>query len=118
MKFLIGNHNIIVIDRLGIRRHKAPKGYHFEGTLLNGNTIHVLKPDAMKESLEELTQNVAKTIADRAIDRALVFHVDRTEDLLKRVLRAKNSSQAAEMVADEIRATEEQMQNRQEGVKI
>lgn len=118
MKFLLGSRNLIVMDRFGIRRHKAPKDHHFEVKNLRGTPAHVLKPDAIKESLEDMTQSVAHAVADKAVNDALLFHADRTEDLLKRVLRAKNSSEAAELVATEIKVTEERMQERQEATKI
>ncbi len=109
MKFSLGNKVLLLIDRYGIRWHRAPDKHHFEVKMLHGSLAHVLKPDATEESLEDMTKSVAHAVADKSVNEALLFHADRTEELLKRVLRAKNSAEASELVAEEIKITEERM---------
>jgi len=118
MRFLIGAKRLLVIGGDGIRLHRAPEGTHFEPKDYAGSKIMVLKPDAVKESLDDLTKNVANAVAGRSVDNALLFHAERTEELLKRVLKADTASQAAELVATEIKFTEQRMQERQEGMKV
>ena len=114
MKFSLGNKVLLLIDRHGIRWHRAPEGTHFEVQLMKGTPMHILKPDAIKESLSEMRDSVGRAVAQQSVNEALLFHADRTEELLKRVLRAKNSAEAAELVATEIKVTEERMQEREE----
>lgn len=118
MKFLLGSRRLILIDRAGIRIHRAPAGQHFESQTIKNQKMHILKPDAIPETTEEITRRMEKNIADRLVNHALQFHALRTEKLFKNVLHAKTAADAADLVAQEMRATEERMQEQQETQKV
>lgn len=129
MRFLLGRKTLLIINKGGVRFHRAPSGQHFEVRNLKGKDLHVLVPDPIErlkelakmaedaaDSVESMTDKIAQGVQHAAANQlamqALSFHRDRTEDLLKRVLRSKDSSEASELVAEEIKITEERMAER------
>ncbi len=116
MMFLLGSRRMLAIDRNGIRMHKAPRGQHFEPAIIRPDTkehkVMLLKPDAMSQTPQEISKQFQEAVAQQAVNDALTFHRDRTEELLKRVLNAPTASDAAQMVATELEVTEERIVER------